>query len=176
MKWLIYLLPFCLVACSSLPKTIQDPPIYDLQLEAVAGRATTHENQAVRWGGKIVSVNNDNQQSLVQLVHFPLNSYGKPIVGKVTQGRFLVQTTQFLDPEIYKVGRLATFSGIILSEQTRLIDKKTLYLPVIQMTESHLWLQQPKMRPYYPDQFLYPYYSHGFHGRRYFSPYRNYIY
>jgi len=176
MKWLIFLLPFCLVACSSLPKTIQDPPSYDLQLDHVAGQAAVHESSAVRWGGKIVSVNNDNQQSLVQIVHFPLNSYGKPIVGKESQGRFLVQTAEFLDPEIYKVGRLATFSGVILSEQTRLVDKKTLYLPVIQMRESHLWLQQPKVRPYYRDPFLYPYYSYGFHGRRYFSPYRIYPY
>lgn len=176
MKWLIYLLPICLVACSSLPKTIQTPPSDDLQLEQVAGQAINYENSPVRWGGKIVSVNNDNQQSLLQIVHFPLNSYGKPIIGKVSQGRFLVQTARFLDPEIYKVGRLATFSGVLLTEQTRLVDKKTLYLPVVEMRESHLWLQQPKIRPYYHDQFLYPYYSYGFHGRRYYSPYRGYIY
>jgi outer membrane lipoprotein len=172
MKWLTYMLPLFLIACSSLPKTIQDPPSYDLQLENVAGQAENYVNHPIRWGGKIVTVNNDNEQSLLQIVQFPLNSYGKPVVDKDSQGRFLLQTEQFLDPEVYKPGKLVTFSGTIHSEQQRLIDKKTLYLPVVQMAVSHLWSKQQSVRPYYGGRYLDPYQGYGYYGRRYYSPYR----
>ena len=123
-------------------------------------------------GGKIITVNNDDEQSLLQIVQFPLNSLGRPVVGKDSQGRFLIQSEQFLDPEVYKPGRLATFTGIIHSEQQRLIDKKRLYLPVVQMTVSHLWSKQKKIRPYYGGRYLYPHQRYGYFGRRYYAPHR----
>ena len=52
MKWLAYILPVFLIACSSLPKTIQDPPNDDLQLENVAGQAVDYVNNPIRWGGQ----------------------------------------------------------------------------------------------------------------------------
>jgi len=176
MKWLTYILSLFLVACSSLPKTIQDPPSYDLQLENVAGQSSDYVNKPIRWGGMIITVNNDDQQSLLQIVHFPLNGFAKPDVTRESQGRFLIQTEQFLDPEVYKFGRLATFSGIIHSEQQRLVDKKTLLLPVVEMTESYLWPKELSMSPYYNTHYFYPYNGYGFYGRRYYSPYRYYRY
>jgi outer membrane lipoprotein len=170
MKWLMYIFPLFLVACSTLPKTIQDPPRHDIQLETVAGQVSSYLNKPVRWGGKIITVNNDDQQSLLQIVQFPLNGFGKPIVTKASQGRFVIQTKQFLDPEVYKPDRLATFSGVIHSEQQRLIDQKTLLLPVIQMTESHLWAEQPSVKPYYEGYYFYPHPHYDFYGRRYFLP------
>jgi outer membrane lipoprotein len=175
MKWLIYILPVFLIACSSLPKAIQDPPSDDLQLENVAGQVAGYVNNPIRWGGKIITVNNDNEQSILQIVQFPLNSFGRPVEGKDSQGRFLIQSAQFLDPEVYKPGCLATFTGIIHSEQQRVIDKKTLYLPVVQMAVSHLWSKkQQHIRPYYDGYYLYPHQRYGYFGRRYFAPHRYY--
>jgi len=169
MKWLIYILPIFLFSCSSLPKTIQDPPNADLQLVQVLGQIDDYVNRAVRWGGKIITVNNDDQQSLIQVVQFPLNGFGEPIVGKTSQGRFLIQSKQFLDPEIFKPGRLATFSGIIHAQQQKIVDKKTLYLPVIQLHEMHLWSEQKLHRqPYYGHRYLYPYPRHSYYARGYF--------
>ena len=169
MKWLIYILPIFLFSCSSLPKTIQDPPNADLQLVQVLGQIDDYVNRAVRWGGKIITVNNDDQQSLIQVVQFPLNGFGEPIVGKTSQGRFLIQSKQFLDPEIFKPGRLATFSGIIHAQQQKIVDKKTLYLPVIQLHEMHLWSEQKQYRqPYYGHRYLYPYPRHSYYARGYF--------
>lgn len=161
MKWMTYMLPVFLIACSSLPKTIQNPPSDDLQLENVAVQAADYVNNPIRWGGKIITANNDNGQSILQIVQFPLNSFGRPVVGKDSQGRFLIQSEQFLDPEVYNPGRLATFTGIIHSEQQRLIDKKALNLPVVQMAVSHLWLKQKKIRPYYGGRYLYPHRDMG---------------
>ena len=59
-------------SCSSLPKTIQDPTNNDLQLVQVLGQIDDYVNRAVRRGGKIITVNNDDQQSLIQIVHFRL--------------------------------------------------------------------------------------------------------
>ena len=90
-------------------------------------------------------------------------------MGETSQGRFLIQSKQFLDPEIFKSGRLATFSGIIHAQQQKRVDKKTLYLPVIQLHEMHLWSEQKLHRqPYYGHRYLYPYPRHSYYARGYF--------
>ena len=70
-------------------------------------------------------------------------------MGETSQGRFLIQSKQFLDPEIFKPARLATFSGNIHAQQQKRVDKKTLYLPVIQMHEMHLWSEKKLYRQPY---------------------------
>ena len=66
MKWLIHILPVFLIACNSLPKTIQYPPSDDLQLGNVEGQAAGYVNNPIRWAGKIITVN--NEQSILQIV------------------------------------------------------------------------------------------------------------
>lgn len=170
MKWLIYIFPLFLFACSSLPKTIQDPPADDLQLDEVLGQLLKYKNSSVRWGGKIITVNNDEQGSLLQIVQFPLNNIGRPVVSKNSQGRFLVESNLFLDPEVFKTGTLATFSGVIKGQKTRQIDKMQLVLPVIQLQDSHLWPIQNELRSnLYHDRFAYPYRLNGFYGWPYYG-------
>jgi outer membrane lipoprotein len=170
MKWLIYIFPLFLIGCSSLPKTIQAPPANDLQLEQVSGQLLSYKNSAVRWGGKIITVNNDEQGSLLQSVQFPLNNIGRPVVSKNSQGRFLVESDLFLDPEVFKKGTLATFSGFIRDQQVRQIDKKQLLLPVIQLQDSYLWPKKTELRSnLYHDRFAYPYRLNGFYGWPYYG-------
>ena len=165
MKWLIYIFPLFLFACSSLPKTIQSPPINDPQLEKVSADFVQYKDSSIRWGGKIITVNNDEQGSSLQIVQFPLNNMGRPVVNDKSQGRFLIKSVQFLDPEIYKIGRLATFSGAITEQQNRQVDKRQLLLPVIQMKEIHLWPEQIDLRADpFRDRFAYPYRMNGFYG------------
>lgn len=170
MKWLVYIGPLFLFACSTLPQTIQDPPGNDLQLKQVSEQFTSYKNNFIRWGGKIITVNNDEHRSVLQIVQFPLNNSGRPDVDDKSQGRFLIESELFLDPEVFEVGRLATFSGVITAQQKRQIDKKQLLLPVIQMKESHLWPKKKELRSdFYNNGFSHPYRVNGFYGWSYYG-------
>lgn len=170
-KQVIVILSVFLSACSSLPVAIKTPPEQDVQLKQVASHVTEYIGKRVRWGGQVVDVDNNDTHSTLHIVQFPLNSFGRPIVTKSSQGRFLGQSSQFFDPTVYKKGTLITVAGSIDSEAVRKVDEKSLTLPVITITESHIWSNRQRYDNYY-GEIAYPYYFRYGYYRSYYYPYR----
>jgi len=69
MKYIFYLSLIFLSACSSLPPAISNAPTEDLPLKKVAIDVGLFIGKTVRWGGKIIKVNNDENFSTVQVLH-----------------------------------------------------------------------------------------------------------
>ena len=58
--------------------------------------------QTVRWGGTIVGIaNTADNKTQVEIVSRPLQRSGRPINDDRTDGRFIAEFSDFLDPEIY---------------------------------------------------------------------------
>jgi len=143
------LLIVCLLlsACSNLPPEIQDPPAFDLSyLEAVTNIAR-YKNAPVRWGGKIVEVENEPSYSAIQVLLYPLGSYGRPDLEEPNQGRFVVKRPEFLDPAVYKKDTAITVAGTLQGMTERKIGNKPLQLPLVAATQIHLW-QEVDYYPY----------------------------
>lgn len=177
---LISLSLLAITACSNVPKNIQSAPLGDTQVNDVLLNQDVNEGKMVRWGGEIIAVENSNDSSMIQVVQFPLNHYGKPNPTKPSSGRFLARTDAFIDPAVHKEGDLITFSGMASNEiATRKIDEKDLPMPIMDFTDSYKW--QPYKasgQNFYYDPFFYPnnrfnrfYYGYG-HPRFGFSRYR----
>lgn len=172
MKHLFYFSILMLSACSSVPIVISDPPVGDVQLEHVLSDFDNYIGKTVRWGGKVIKVNNDEQSSTVQMLQFPVNSFGRPKTSKPSQGRFLTRVSEFLDPEIYKEGTSVTFVGKVESMESVQVDKKSIQLPVIGIHESHIWSDR-----YKEPTFIYighPY--GGYYGHHPYGRFHNYGY
>ncbi len=155
-----------LSACSNLPMAIKEAPNPDWQLSQVAVQAEQHKGDAIRWGGQVVKVENDDNGSTIHVAQFPLNSFGRPDTDGVSQGRFLIHSVRFIDPYIYKDGTLITVAGIVDKKETVTIDKKTMALPVVTATQLYRWSKADYPRdphyPYYYDPFAFgPYYGPG---------------
>lgn len=150
-----------LAGCSShIPKQISTAPTNDLQLYDVQNQIEKHSNKEVRWGGELVSVENSNQSTLIEIVQYPLNHYGKPLINKDSQGRFVAETNEFIDPVVYKKGTLLTFSGTLKGSVIRKVDEKDLTMPVMQINNMYRW--QP-YRSIQRDPFYDPFYYNGFY-------------
>lgn len=169
MRNIFYLALILLTACSSTSPLIKTAPPEDYQLKQVVSDIDYFIDRPVRWGGKVIKVNNDDEYSTIQLVQFPLNSYGKPMPTKSSQGRFFSQSREFLDPAIFEEGTLVTFAGTVLTAETSKVDKKTLLVPVIAITEFHIWPERNMeldhehyyIRPHYGRYIGYGYYGTG---------------
>jgi len=141
MKIIATLLVLFLSACSNnIPRSIQTEPSNDIQL-----RRVLYENsgyffgEQVRWGGKIISVNNDGSDLILEIRHYPLNRYGFPMQNHVSQGRFIGRTAPGIETDEYQQGMLITFVGIINAEETKLLYRKEQVLPIIDIEATHLW-------------------------------------
>lgn len=180
MKALFPLFFLFLVGCSNVPVAIKDAPQPDWQLGQVKQKPAQHQGEAIRWGGQIIKVENTDEGSVLHVVQFPLNSFGRPDIDMRSQGRFLAQTTEFIDPYIYKSGTLITVAGTVSGDKTITIDKKTMTIPVVTIGETYRWLTQRYNddpywygHPYYYDRFgyglSYPRWrSRWYYGRGYY--------
>ncbi|CAG1022086.1 partial Outer membrane protein Slp, partial [Patescibacteria group bacterium] len=150
MKPYLLLLYLFLVACSSVPTNIENPPVFDISYNYAVQDSERYKNMPVRWGGVIATVENEQNASYLQVLSYPLNSYGRPMLDENPQGRFVVKSNQFLDPMLYEKNSEITVAGTLLGKIDRTIDKKVMSLPLVQSTTLYQW---PAYQPYYP----YPY-------------------
>ena len=90
-------------------------------------------------GGTIVDTKNLKEGTRIEVLQRPLDGKGRPEATDATGGRFLVQTSQFLDSAVYQTGRAVTAVGeVIGSQELRLGDSQYRY-PVLRAKALHLW-------------------------------------
>ena len=164
---LLFICISLLSACSNLPPAIEDPPLYDISYSQATQDIAHFKESPVRWGGVVIDVENEQNFSLVQVLYYPLNNYGRPRLDKPNKGRFLFKSAEFLDPTVYKKDTEITVAGTLKGDIQRSVGNKTLHLPLISATVIHLW------PPYVPDNY-YGYGGYGYGGYGYGYPYYGY--
>ncbi|MBD3314347.1 MAG: hypothetical protein GF344_01055, partial [Chitinivibrionales bacterium] len=99
-----------------------------------------------------------------------------PTSARYTEGRFLAQTTRFLDPELYNKGIVITVAGTVTGAKTLPLGETTYRYPVITIRELEVWtgdLYRDGDYYYRRPQWWGPYYGPYYH---YPYPYRHYRY
>ena len=164
-----------LSACSNLPPAIEDAPLYDISYSQATRNIAQYKAAPVRWGGVVIDVENEQNYSLVQVLYYPLKSYGRPQLDKVNEGRFLIKSPQFLDPAVYTKDTEITVAGILKGDVERKVGNKTLRLPLISSTLIYLWpVYVPGNYYGYGYGYGYPYYGYfgyPYYWGGYFGPY-----
>lgn len=172
MKWLI--MSFTLLslsACSMFPDEIateNEAALVDYAQATANPQQTV--GQSARWGGVIADVRNGKDFTIIEMVNFPLKSWGRPIVKDQTNGRYLVLIDGFVDPAVYKKGRSLTVLGTLEAPQKGKIGEYTYLYPVIKASGYHLWekeVEQLAEIDYAPLWF-----RHNFYSPYYPYPYR----
>ncbi len=125
--------------------------VYDIQ----QGKAET--GLPVRWGGTIVGVENKPDVTVLQIVSRPLLRSGRPQHNDKTDGRFLAEIQEFLDPEIITIGRDITLVGTVGQVQQGRVGQADYRFPVLSVFDYRLWktaseIEKSNVYPYYyPD-------------------------
>jgi outer membrane lipoprotein len=174
MKIYLYLSCLLLGACTSMPKAIQNMDVMDITYSQASQNIESHRNVPVRWGGIIIDVENEEDFSLVQVLFYPLNYSGRPQLNDPHGGRFVIKSTEFLDPVVYAKDKEISVVGTLDGDIQRTVGKKVIRVPLIQSMAVHLW---PKRQNNYYGYggygpYHYGYYSYPFIRGGYYYPYR----
>lgn len=155
MRFHILLACLALSACAGLPSAVRDVPVKDISYSQASQNPNSYKDTAVRWGGVIVDVDNEENFTLVQVLSYPLNFYGRPQLTKPSEGRFVIKSSEFLDPAVYAKDKEITVAGVLEGDIQRTIGKKTVRLPLLSSTTAYLW-------PVYQNNYGYGYGGYGF--------------
>lgn len=170
-------------ACASVPENLRGEYDTSATLVSVQTKTDAFIGQEVRWGGIILGVENRHDQSILEILAYPLDKSSRPMVEKLAKGRFLLQSKQFLDPAIYVPDRELTLVGTIAGAETKKIGEFEYRYVVIEGRSLHLWPERevssktdyyepwfPWYPPWYPwwdPWYGYPYpWDRHYHRRR----------
>jgi len=136
------LLPAMIAGCASYPvtKSLRDEAGRGPTFQQVLRKPTRFEGTTVIWGGDVIKTENSKDGSLLYVLQTPLDEHsGRPRRAALTQGRFLVHTQQFLDPELYHRGARVTVAGKVSGQQAEKVDKLSYHYPVVTLKHIRLW-------------------------------------
>lgn len=146
-----------LSACAVPPEPLQgafrEVTVRDAQQQDLTGTR-------VRWGGIIVSVNPEKEDTCIEIVSRPLDDRTRPRRTDQTFGRFLVCAPGFYDPAVYGKGREVTVIGALQTPVIRKIGEHDYVYPQLTADMIYLWPERERTEMYYPypypDPFWYP--------------------
>lgn len=156
--------------CAMVPDSLEVPEGTELISYSTAVTSGTNaQGKKARWGGVIVGVENKPNKTFIEVVHFPLNSYGKPNTSEETIGRFKVQIDGFVDPIVFEKGRSATFLGTLLPPTSGMVGEQPYIYPTLLVDDYHMWR---KRQVYDVTMYHFDYYSGWYSPFYYPGPWR----
>jgi outer membrane lipoprotein len=149
-------------ACApALSKKVREEAGEPVPFETLLKRTDGFKGRMVIVGGYILETINETDGSLITVLQAPLDSQNRPKSSDLSEGRFMVSTSDFLDPVVYSNERRITVGGKVIGSQERQLGNLTYAYPVIEAIEIHLWSKEGEyIGPYYPyyDPWYYPRY------------------
>ena len=103
--------------------------------------------EVIMLGGKILETNISSTLSELTVLQLALGNNGHPVNLDQSDGRFLVQSKQFLDPEIYQKGMLLTLVGTLKGSKVRAIGDFHYVYPIAEPIEIRLWPKKIQTGP-----------------------------
>jgi len=126
-----------LVACASGPISTEDTFTGITLDDAVNGDSV--EGSEVLWGGVILSTNNLEDSTLIEVLAYPLDRRQRPMKSRQAEGRFLIVDSEFLEPTDYSEGRSITVLGTFDGVTTGNIAAASYEYPTVTADQLHLW-------------------------------------
>jgi outer membrane lipoprotein len=98
-----------------------------------------YRGKTVLFGGAIIETKNFADKSQVVVLQQPLDRRDRPVAGDVSEGRFIILISGFLDPAIYSPGRLVTIAGKVVGKEKHPMGEIEYTYPVVEKQGLYLW-------------------------------------
>jgi len=122
-----------------------------IPFEHLAQNPDFYRGRLVLLGGYLLETENTPDGTLLTVLQAPLGYRDQPDSRELSQGRFLIRSTRFLDPAIYSKDRRVTVGGAVAGSQQRELGSGTYKYPVIDAQQLYLWPKDVYYgTPYYP--------------------------
>ncbi len=108
----------------------------------------SYKGKWVMFAGVIVgSITERDGSTYLELLQKPADSQGRPLRTDESGGRFIAVSKQFLDPEVYRGGRVITVVGVVIGDSIKPLGEMAYRYPLLAVEALHLW--EPSYGPRY---------------------------
>ena len=145
--FIIWFLFGTLGCASGFSRQMRSQVTYTGPFSDVQKTPDTYLGEIALFGGKILDNQASPAASELTVLHLHTDSRHRPEDNDQSEGRYLIQSDQFLDPAIYKKGALLSVVGRLSGSETRTIGGFDYVYPKLRAMEIKLW---PKREHHYP--------------------------
>ncbi len=159
-------------ACATvIPKDVMQKVNGNITFEALKRDPTAYKGEMVLLAGVIVKNTNSPKGTTLEIYQTQMDWEKRPVHKDVSEGRFLAESKDFLDPEIYGKQREVTIAGTVQGIKFIKLSEMAYPYPVIRAKAIHLWKKAKPLpyEPWYPMGA--PWGPWGFWGPWYGPPY-----
>jgi outer membrane lipoprotein len=137
----------------------------------------SYKGKLVILGGQVLVAKRLKDSTQLTILQLPLNNEQEPTTELTqSQGRFIAEQQEFLDPATVPTGTRITLVGELSGSVSKSLDETAYTYPTLIMKHFKVWPAYPsdydRYGPYYPYPYPYAYPYWGPYGRFYpYSPY-----
>jgi len=106
-----------------------------------------YKGQVIMLGGRIIEAKASPPLSEIYVLQLALGSSGRPVDSDQSEGRFIVQTKQVLDPAVYQKDMLLTVVGTLKGSKVLSIGGFEYAYPFVEPIEIKLWPKEMQTQP-----------------------------
>lgn len=163
-----------LSGCISVPDSVKGSGTPQENLAMVLATPQQYQGQQVRFGGKVLKVENQPTSTRLEIAASLLDKGARPILDAVSVGRIYADVpNSFLDPVDYR-GHLVTILGTVTGTEQGKIGQKPYTFLVVNVQGYQRWqvVQQFMMPPQFGSPWPWgPYWSGSFGYGDWHPPY-----
>ncbi len=130
---------FLIIGCAGISQNAKSQVTYDGTFSDLLKDPQKHTGEMVLLGGKILKTQTTQTYSEILVLQLGISQWDRPIDDAQSEGRYLVQSDQFLDPEKYQKGELLTVVGKVSGKTVRPVGGFDYTYPVVKPIEIKLW-------------------------------------
>jgi len=153
-----------LAGCASTQEPESRQALTFLQVKAAPD---SFKGQSTVFGGKVLTARRQKDSTKIEILQLPLDQSERPGYDLTqSQGRFIAQQREFLDPATLPPGTRITVTGIVSGSITLPLDETDYTYPVIDIKRVQVWAGPEdvahRTNPYYymgPGPYWGPYWS-----------------
>jgi outer membrane lipoprotein len=139
-RWLLILMIVLTAGCAPvISQNVLREVDTDLSFQAIQRNPDGFKGKTVLLGGEIIETIPLPGKTRITVLQHPLGFRGKPSIDEKSEGRFIVEAQDFLDPFVYSAGRQVTVAGILIGKEVQPLGEINYKYPLVASRELYLW-------------------------------------
>ncbi|MDH4203890.1 MAG: Slp family lipoprotein [Desulfobacteraceae bacterium] len=143
----IFFIMFVMGCAAGISQHSRSKVTYTGTFSALQKTPDVYKGEVIMLGGRIIETKTSPSLSELTVLQLALDTSGRPVNPDQSEGRFIVQTKQLLDPAVYQKDMLLTVVGTLKGSKVGSIGGFEYIYPIVELIEIKLWPKGMRTRP-----------------------------
>ena len=143
----IFLALFVMGCAAGISQQARSKVTYSGSFSALQKTPDVYKGEVVMLGGRIIEAKASSPMSELTVLQLAIGTSDRPKNSDKSEGRFIVQSKQLLDPAIYEKDMLITVVGTLKGSKVLPIGDLEYKYPIVEPIEIKLWPKGMQTQP-----------------------------